>query len=80
MEIFLLCGIENWYANDAIWEESLVLNEKSFQPNNTKTKRKKTNQLLMKRACKKNGNLDVIYRAFIQTHNDLAHAICSHCN
>jgi hypothetical protein len=41
MEFFLLCGIENWYVDDVIWEESLVLNEKSFQPNNTKTKRNK---------------------------------------
>ncbi len=48
MEIFLLCGIENWYVDDAIWEEIFVLIEKSFQPNNTKTKRKKTNKLLMK--------------------------------
>lgn len=80
MEIFLLCGIENWYVDDAIWEEIFVLIEKSFQPNNTKTKRKKTNKLLMKWTCKKNGNLDVIYRAFIQTHNDLAHAICNRCH
>lgn len=78
MEIFILCGIENLYVDDAIWEESLVLNEKSFQPN--KTKRKKTNRLLMKRTCKKNGNLDVIYKTFIQTHNDLADAICNHCH
>jgi hypothetical protein len=34
----------------------------------------------MKWTCKKNGNLDVIYRAFIQTHNDLAHAICNRCH